>query len=100
MLHVTGSIFAQENELQNCLLINTEKNVVEALNGNVFMLIGSKLITPPIDEGCQNGIMRKQVLRLAQKIESLEVVEAVISPFDLQKQMNCLLLTSWLEFSR
>lgn len=85
MLHVTGSIFAQENELQNCLLINNEKNVVEALNGNIFMLIGSKLVTPAIDEGCQNGIMRKQVLLIAQKIESLEVVEAVISPFDLQK---------------
>jgi len=85
MLHVTGSIFAHENELQNCLLINNEKNVVEALNGNIFMLSGTKLITPPIDEGCQNGIMRKQVLLLAQKIENLEVVEAVISPFDLQK---------------
>lgn len=85
MLHITGSIFAQENELQNCLLVNNEKNVVEALNGNIFMLIGSKLVTPSIDEGCQNGIMRKQVLRLTQKMESLEVVEAVISPFDLQK---------------
>ncbi len=29
--------------------------------------------------------MRKQVLELAKKIEGLEVVEEVISPFDLQK---------------
>jgi branched-chain amino acid aminotransferase len=29
--------------------------------------------------------MRKQILNLASKIEGLEVVEAEISPFDLQK---------------
>ena len=29
--------------------------------------------------------MRKQILALAKKIENLEVVEGVISPFDLQK---------------
>ena len=85
MINVTGSIFADENGYDNCLLINDEKNVIEALNGNLFMLMGNKLITPPIAEGCLNGVMRKQVLALARKMESLEVVEEPISPFDLQK---------------
>jgi branched-chain amino acid aminotransferase len=85
MLNITGSIFADENDLQNCLLINNEKNVVEALNGNLFMLLGTKLITSPISEGCINGIMRKQVLSIAKKLENIEVIESVISPFDLQK---------------
>lgn len=85
MINVTGSIFADENGYDNCLLINDDKNVVEALNGNLFMLMGNKLITPPISEGCLNGVMRKQVLALAKKIETLEVVEEPISPFDLQK---------------
>ncbi|MDI1256739.1 MAG: aminotransferase class IV [Flavobacterium sp.] len=85
LINITGSIFAKENDLDNCLLVNDSKNVIEALNGNLFMLIGNKLITPPISEGCLNGIMRKQIVMLAQKIETLEVVEDVISPFDLQK---------------
>lgn len=85
MINVTGSIFADENGYDNCLLINDDKNVIEALNGNLFMLMGNKLITPPISEGCLNGVMRKQVLALAKKIETLEVVEEPISPFDLQK---------------
>lgn len=85
MINVTGSIFADENDLQNCLLLNNEKNVVEALNGNLFMLIGNQLMTPSIEEGCLNGIMRKQVLQIAKKMESLEVLEQAISPFDLQK---------------
>lgn len=84
-LNITGSIFAHENGLQNCLLLNDAKNVVEALNGNVFMLLGEKLITPPVSEGCIGGILRKQVLALAKKTESIQVFEQSISPFDLQK---------------
>ena len=85
IINITGSIFANENSLDNCLLLNDSKNVVEALQGNIFMLLGTKLITPPVSEGCLNGVMRKQILHLAKKLENLEVVESVISPFDLQK---------------
>ncbi|HEY0046088.1 MAG TPA: aminotransferase class IV [Flavobacterium sp.] len=85
MINITASVYAKENLLQNCLLINESKNVVEAIHGNVFMLIGKRLVTPPLSEGCLNGIMRKQVLGIAGKMEMLEVVEDAISPFDLQK---------------
>lgn len=85
ILNITASIFADENGLDNCLLLNDTKNVVEAIQGNIFMLMGNKLITPPVSEGCLNGVMRKQILELARKIEGIEVVEDVISPFDLQK---------------
>lgn len=85
MINVTGSIFAHENGLANCILLNDTKNVVEALQGNLFMVSGKKLITPPISEGCLNGILRKQILALAKKVEGIEVLEEIISPFDLQK---------------
>ena len=85
IINITGSIFANENGLDNCLLLNDSKNVVEALHGNLFMVLDSKLITPPVSEGCLNGVMRKQIISLAKKIKNLEVIEAAISPFDLQK---------------
>lgn len=85
MINITGSIFADENDLQNCLLLNNEKNVIEAMNGNLFMLVGNKLITPPIDDGCLNGIMRKQIIQIISKIDTIELIEKSISPFDLQK---------------
>jgi branched-chain amino acid aminotransferase len=85
ILNITASIYANENGLDNCILLNDSKNVVEALQGNIFMLLGNKLITPPVSEGCLNGVMRRQILGLAKKIANLEVVEEVISPFDLQK---------------
>ena len=85
IINITASIYAKENDLQNCLLLNEDKNVVEAVQGNVFMLMDNKLITPPISEGCLNGIMRKQILAIVKKMDNIEVVEGTISPFDLQK---------------
>lgn len=85
IIHVTASIFAKENQLESCLLINDSKNVIEAISGNLFMVMGNNLITPPISEGCLNGIMRKQIITLAKQFETIEVVEREISPFDLQK---------------
>ncbi|RZJ73633.1 aminotransferase class IV [Flavobacterium sp.] len=85
LVNITGSVFADENGYENCLLMNDSKNVIEALNANLFIVVGNKISTPPISEGCLNGVMRKQILALARKNENWEVSEEVISPFDLQK---------------
>ncbi len=83
--NVTASIFAKENQLDTTLLLNENKNIIEAANGNLFMVMENKLITPPISEGCLNGVMRKQILALAKQMDSITVLESPISPFDLQK---------------
>ena len=85
LLQVLGTIYAKENGYDNCLLLNEDKNIVEALQNNIFMKMGNIISTPPIAEGCINGIMRKQVLSILSKMEGYQVKEAVISPFDLQK---------------
>jgi branched-chain amino acid aminotransferase len=85
LLQVLGTIYAKENGYDNCLLLNEDKNIVEALQNNIFMKMGNIISTPPIAEGCINGIMRKQVLAVLSKMEGYQVKEAVISPFDLQK---------------
>ena len=58
---------------------------MEALQSNLFMKTGNVVVTPPISDGCLNGIMRKQVIEILSKMEGIEVKETSISPFDLQK---------------
>jgi len=84
-VNVLGSIFAKENDYQNCLLINEKKQVVEALNGNIFLVNGNKIKTPPLQDGALNGISRKQILSIFKKMMDLEIEETSISPFELQK---------------
>lgn len=85
VLNVVGSIYAEENDLDNCLILNTDKHVVEALNGNVFLLKGNLLKTPPLTDGCLKGIMRKQVIDIVKIMPELSLVETSISPFEIQK---------------
>ena len=84
-LQVIGSVYAKENDFDNCLVLNTNKNVIEALNGNLFLVKGDKIKTPPLEDGCLKGVMRKQVLEILSKDVNLYVEETSISPFELQK---------------
>jgi branched-chain amino acid aminotransferase len=84
LLHVLASIYAQENDLDSCILLNTDKNVAEAISGNLFMVIQNKIITPPITDGCLNGVMRKQISAEIIKSSDFTFEERSISPFELQ----------------
>jgi len=85
MIHVLGGIYAVENGFQNCLLLNEHKMIVEALNGNLFLVFGKTIKTPPITDGCLRGIVRKQLLDMAKQLPDYTFVEETISPFELQK---------------
>lgn len=84
-LHVLGSIYATENDLDNCLILNTNKHVIEALNGNLFLVKGNTIKTPPLADGCLKGIMRKQLTQIIDLLPEYNLVEASISAFELQK---------------
>ncbi len=84
-LNVVGSIYAKENNLNNCFILNTNKHVIEALNGNVFLVNGNLIKTPPISDGCLKGVMRKQIIDILKTSKDYEFVEDSISPFELQK---------------
>ncbi|WP_313114638.1 aminotransferase class IV [Aequorivita sediminis] len=83
LINVLGSIFAKENGFDNCFLLNEKNNVVEALNGNLFIVLGKIIITPPIQEGCLNGIMRKQIIAIVKSYTEYLIKETSISVVDL-----------------
>ncbi|NNC50326.1 MAG: aminotransferase class IV [Flaviramulus sp.] len=84
-LNVIGSIYAKENNLHNCILLNTNKHVIEALNGNIFLVNGNVIKTPPILDGCLKGVMRTQLINLINTLPDYDLVEQSISPFEIQK---------------
>lgn len=85
IIQVVASVFAKENGFDDCILINDEKNIVETISGNIFMVLDNQIITPPVSDGCLNGIMRKQVINELKSSTDFNVIENSISPFDLQK---------------
>ena len=43
--NVLASIYASENEVDNCILLNEKKQVVEVINGNIFIVKGNLIKT-------------------------------------------------------
>ncbi|WP_324027641.1 aminotransferase class IV [Maribacter sp. BPC-D8] len=85
VLNVVGAIYAQENDYQDCLMLNERKQVIEALNGNLFVVKGNQIKTAPITDGCINSILRKKLIDIVSKVNDFEFIEDSISPFELQK---------------
>ena len=85
LVNVLASIYAKENNLSNCVLINEKKQVVEVTNGNIFLVKGDVISTPSLKSGCLNGIIRKQVIKQIPTNTNYKIEEKEISPFDLLK---------------
>ena len=85
IINVVGSVYAGESESDNLVLLNHNKMVVETLSGNIFLVKDKSIHTPPLSDGCINGIIRKKILEILKKDETYELEERSISPFELQK---------------
>jgi len=94
IINVVSSIYAKENNLDNCILINQNKQIVEAINANIFLIFGNRIITPPITDGCIKGIARKKVMESIEKAGEFILEEKSVSPFDLQKADSVFLTNS------
>jgi branched-chain amino acid aminotransferase len=84
-IHILAGIYGKENGFDDMLLLNEDKNVTEAIAGNIFLRDGNVIKTPPTSDGCLNGIMRNKVVEQLKKMANYNVVEESISPFELQR---------------
>ncbi len=83
-LYTVASIYRKENGLDECILLNDDKSVCEAISANVFIVKGEEVITPPLSDGCLKGVMRKNVIKALKKL-GYSVLEKSFSPFEIQK---------------
>ncbi len=80
--YVLASIWSAENALDDALLLNPAKQLVEASRSNLFVLKEGVLYTPPLSSGCTQGVIRSRILELAHQWGA-SVVETELSPFEL-----------------
>lgn len=85
ILSTVAAIYAKENDLDNCVLLNERKGVAEATNGNIFIVKGTLIKTPAITEGCLKGVLRKKILELVAANKEFTIEETTITPFEIQK---------------
>lgn len=74
--------FAKENKLNDCLVVNTSGRISDATIANVFIIKHGMVITPGLNEGCVNGVMRRYLLAELLKA-NFEIQEQTVSINDI-----------------
>ncbi len=67
LLYVLAGIYKKDIKMDDCLIVNEDNNVCETISSNIFIVKNGALYTPALSEGCIDGVMRKQVIQIAQQ---------------------------------
>ena len=67
LIYILAGIQRNKLQLDECILMNPDGNVIESINSNIFAVKNGVLYTPPISEGCVDGILRKKMIEVAFK---------------------------------
>lgn len=64
LLYAVAAVYAKENRLNDCLVLNTEGNIADSTIANIFLIRNSRIITPALAEGCVAGVMRRHLIEV------------------------------------
>jgi len=62
--YIMAAKFAMQNDLHDCLLLNTNERICDSTIANIFISKGFEFKTPPLSEGCVAGTMRRWILEV------------------------------------
>jgi branched-chain amino acid aminotransferase len=77
--YVMAAIWAKENKLNDALIQNQHDRICDSTIANVFWVKDDKIFTPPLNEGCVAGVMRKEILELATRNSDHLVQEHILT---------------------
>jgi branched-chain amino acid aminotransferase len=91
--YVMGAIWAKENNLNDALVLNQHDRICDSTIANVFWVNDNKIFTPPLNEGCVAGVMRKKISNLATHNSDFLVSESILTE-DVLLQADEVFLTN------
>jgi branched-chain amino acid aminotransferase len=62
--YVLAARFAKAEGWDECILLNDADTISEALHSNVFIVKNDRFVTPHLDSGCVNGVMRTVLISI------------------------------------
>jgi branched-chain amino acid aminotransferase len=89
--YVLAALYAKQNRLNDCLLLNTEGRICDATIANVFWVKDDHLFTPPLSEAGVGGVMRRYLIE--NTTNQFPVYEEPLTP-EILEQADEVLLTN------
>ncbi len=67
LIYILAGLHAKNENLGDCIILNEDEHIVETVSSNIFIIKGDRVSTPSLKDGPVAGIMRKQILQIADK---------------------------------
>lgn len=93
LISVMGGMYAEEMGWDDCLLVDRHMKIPEATSSNLFIVQDGVLYTPPVEDGCVRGVMRKEIMSVAGE-QNIEVLECSLKAEQLLRAEECFLTNS------
>lgn len=62
---IMAGLYRKQKKWDDCLITNEKGLIIESLSSNLFYIKNDMLVTPSLDSGCVDGVMRRQVVDIA-----------------------------------
>jgi branched-chain amino acid aminotransferase len=82
LMYVMAANYKKEAKLDECIILNQNDRICEAISSNIFLYKSGTLYTPSLSEGCLDGIMRGKIIELAKQL-NIRVIEEAFTPTNL-----------------
>ena len=82
LFYIMASISAKEKGLDDVLLLNENKAIIESTASNLFIVSNGVLYTPSVEDGCVGGTFRMYLINLAIQ-NNIKVYECSLLPQNL-----------------
>lgn len=79
LLYVMAAIYKEEQQLDDCVVLNEHGLISESISSNIFVVHENKVMTPGLDQGCVEGVMRAVLMKLMRD-KSICIEEVPIHP--------------------
>lgn len=66
-LYVMASIYAQQHNFDEVVVLNHEQYCIEGNTSNLFIIKNNCIYTPPVSDGCVDGVFKNFLITLLQK---------------------------------
>ena len=66
-LYVMASIYAQQHNFDEVVILNYHQNCIEGNTSNLFTISNNNIYTPPVSDGCVDGVFKNFLIALLQK---------------------------------
>lgn len=82
LYYVMAGLHKNKLKTGDCLVLNTDGRIAEAISSNIFLVKGKTVSTPSLTEACVAGIMRDNIIEHL-KMQRLSVIEKGIAIEDV-----------------